>query len=97
VIKTNIRQSPAVPGFFYWHRIVRLPRDNSAVMFNVVALFDPVDPRGAKLLHLKHCASARAVQETRLLSLLDGIFPGFDPDIPGGSYPQKQSRKTPRR
>jgi hypothetical protein len=49
------------------------------------------------MLHLKHCVSARAVQETRLLSLLDGIFAGFDPDIPGGSYPQKQSRKTPRR
>jgi hypothetical protein len=65
MIETNIRQSPAMPGFFIGVALtglalLRLPRDNPPVMFDVVDPREPADPRGAKLLHLKLGACMRA-------------------------------------
>ena len=82
LIKPDIRQSPALPGFsFERDRIVSLPTDNPRVMFFPVIL------RGAILLHLKLCARLREREIFSLSQLDDITLPLCDPKLVGGELP----------
>jgi hypothetical protein len=60
VIETDIRQSPAVPGFFYCVILIDeiISSECAAVMREISN--PAVDPRDANLQHLKHRGCARA-------------------------------------
>jgi hypothetical protein len=100
--KTDIRQSPASAGLFFFQFDCSVAASQTACHISSRSfVFAPVVLRGAALLHRLCCAQMQKKQTLRCAALQQsngGSAPyRTEPGDVVGSYPQKQSQKTSSR